>query len=711
MKCTISYQIKITCLILILIMTNRYSAESQNKPTYPGTRRETVADTLHGVLVEDPYRWLEDDRSAETKDWVRRQNGFTRRYLDKIPFREEVKHAVTELLNHERMSAPIQHGPYLYFFHNDGLQDQSIFFRQPAGGGKKELVLDPNTFSQDGTSALGAMAFSRDNRYLAYQVSEAGSDWKTIYVLDLHTLKATSDKVSFVKFSGISWKEDGFYYSRYPAGPEGRELTARADHHSLYYHQLGTSQSEDRLIYRDEEDPLRNVYARTSKDERWLILSIAKGTSGNRVLVRDLQTHNGDWVTVNASFDCDYNFVGNVGATLFFYTNEGAPNYKVISVDLSTSLKDKHTLLPEGDAALTWVKWHRGRFYCHYLVDAKSDLVVFDQKGTRRGKIELPGPGTLHNLQLSDDMAEGYFTYSSFIRPATIYKLQLNDLSYTLHHEPKLPFHPDDYISRQYKYKSYDGTEIPVFISYRKDIAIKGDHPTLLYGYGGFNIPITPSFSSERAAFMQMGGVYAVANIRGGGEYGEAWHKAGTLAQKQNVFNDFQAAAEYLIDQGWAMQEMLAIEGRSNGGLLAGACLTQRPDLYKVVFPIVGVLDMLRYHLFTIGWAWASDYGKSDDPQAFAYLRRYSPYHNVRPAFYPSTMVMTADHDDRVVPAHSFKFAAALQHEQRGDRPILIRIDHNAGHGAGKSISLRAEEMADKLSFLWYEMGLTPDFD
>ncbi len=708
---TISYQ-KTNLLLFILSFIMHHPLSAQDKLPYPATERQDIKDTLHGVIVADPYRWLEDDHSEETMEWVHRQNTFTASYLSKIPFRESVEHKVRSLLNTPRMSAPSQHGEYLYYRRNDGHQNQSVLYRRPVDGGPEEQVLDPNSFSKDGSASLGAYAFSADDRYLAYQRSEAGSDWKTILVLDLKRLKHTGDRVDFVKFSGISWAGDGFYYSRYPQGVAGKTLTARMENHSLYFHKLFTEQSEDRFIFRDEEDPLRNVYASTSEDEKWLILNIAKGTSGNRVMASRLDAPKLDWKIINSSFDFDYNFLGNEGDTLYFYTNENAPNYRIVSVQIHPDREAiKKPLVQEMNDALTWAKWHEGRFYAHYLKDAKSDVLVYAADGRLKGRIVLPGPGTLHGIQLSKGSKDAYFTYSSFIRPATIYKMDIEHLSYEKYYAPPIPFDPDAFISVQYKYKSYDGTVIPVFISYRKGLNLKKPHPTLLYGYGGFNIPITPAFSSERAAFMQMGGVYAVANIRGGGEYGERWHKAGTLAQKQNVFNDFQAAAEYLISEGWAQKDRLAIEGRSNGGLLAGACLTQRPDLYRVVFPIVGVLDMLRYHLFTIGWAWASDYGKSSDSKAFAYLRRYSPYHNVRPAFYPATMIMTADHDDRVVPAHSFKFAAAMQHNQLGNKPILIRIDHNAGHGAGKSISLLAEEMADKLSFLWYEMGLEPELE
>ncbi len=702
----------IPCL-LFAFMTGAFlslplNAQSHMKMQYPTSKRLNIADTMHGVVVRDPYRWLEDDHSDETKAWVSNQNKLTHAYLDKIPFRPKIKQVVHKLLNTPSRSTPEIHGKYLYYHKNNGHQNQSVFYRKPIEGGIEELVLDPNSFSKDGTSSLGTYSFSNDNKYLAYQISKGGADWKTIKILDLSTLKPLEDTISYVKFSGISWAGKGFYYSRYPKDSTGRELMGRAENHSLYYHALFSDQRSDHFIYKDMEDPLRNVYAGTSKDERWLVVSVAKGTSGNKIYVKDLK-REGYFIPVNTSFETDYNFIGSEGNNLYFYTNDNAPNYKVVRISLDEDRPTKPiTVIEQRPYALTNVKWHKGKFFAHYLTDAMSDVQIFDHEGHKIGHLELPGPGTFYSLHLSDDQEEGYFGFTSFTRPPTVYHLDLNTLQYSLYYTPKSAFNPDEYVTIQKKYRSYDGTVIPLFISYRKDLNLKEKHPTLLYGYGGFNIPITPSYSSERAALMQMGGVFVVANIRGGGEYGEAWHQAGTLAQKQNVFNDFQSAAEYLYDEGWAKPGFLAIEGRSNGGLLAGACLTQRPDLYSVVFPIVGVLDMLRYHLFTIGWAWASDYGKSSDPRAFSYLRKYSPLHNVQPAFYPSTMVMTADHDDRVVPAHSFKFAATLQHEQLGQNPVLIRIDHNAGHGAGKSLTLREEEMVDKLSFLWYEMGLTP---
>jgi len=676
--------------------------------TYPETFRDNeVIDNYQGTEITDHYRWLEDDNSDETKAWVTAQNTVTFDYLSQIPSRETFKQRLEGLWDYERYGIPFKEGDYYYYFANDGLQNQSVLYRVENKEDKNGVVvLDPNKFSEDGTSSLGGMSFNKEGNLLAYQVSTGGSDWREIKILDVTTAKHLDDKLDWIKFSGVSWSGDGFFYSRYPAPSEDGELSAKNEYHSLYYHKLGDSQDADELIYMDKENPQRNVFATTSSDEKYLVVSTSESTSGNEVWLRALDTDDKLTKLVNG-FDADYNFVGNQDNLLYFVTNADTPKQKVISIDYSLTQGGRPsftTVIPVNDDALRSVSMIGGKFFANYLHNASTAIVAYDMDGNKLADIELPGIGSA-SLSGKKDETTGFLSYASYTQPGAIYSFDSETYALTLFRAPTVDFASDDYVTVQKWYKSKDGTKVPVFLTHKKGLVPDGNTPTLLYGYGGFDIPLTPSFGLTRLPLLEQGGIYAVANLRGGGEFGSEWHKAGTKERKQNVFDDFIAAAEFLIAEGYTNPDKLAIEGRSNGGLLVGACMTQRPDLFKVAFPGVGVLDMLRYHQFTIGWAWAGDYGRSDDPEAFDYLVKYSPLHNVKPVAYPSTMVITADHDDRVVPAHSFKYISELQHQHTGDDPVLIRIDVSAGHGAGMPTDMRIQQAADVLAFMFYEMG------
>ncbi len=671
---------------------------------YPETRKDTVVDDYFGTLVPDPYRWLEDDHAPEVKAWVQAQNEVTFGYLDKIPFRDAIAERLRALWNYERYSTPEYEGGHYYYFKNDGLQNQSVLYRQPNLEGTAEVVLDPNTFSEDGTVALGSISFNKEGTLMAYQVSEAGSDWRKIRVRDLRQGKDLSDTLSWVKFSGMAWAGDGFFYARYPE-PEGHTYTGRNEFHQVYYHKVGTPQAEDELVFADHTHPMRLFGVRTTRDERYLILSVAESTSGNALYFRDLQQRDPTFFPIVEEIEDDYLLVDHVGDELLILTNNEADNWRLIAVDVRRPQRPNwRNLIPEAEDVLRDVVLAGGKLIAHYIHNATSQLKVYALDGSVLGEIELPGLGTVGSISGEPERDEVFYSFTSFTRPTTIYRLDMQTLESEIWKAPRIDFDSEAYETRQVWYTSKDGTRVPMFITHRKGLERDGKRPTLLYGYGGFDISILPSFYVPRLIVLENEGVYAVANIRGGGEFGKEWHRAGTRERKQNVFDDFIAAAEYLIAQRYTSPEYLAIEGRSNGGLLVGAVMTQRPELFKVAFPGVGVLDMLRYHLFTIGAAWATDYGRSDEPEMFPYLYAYSPVHNVRPAEYPATLVTTADHDDRVVPAHSFKFIAALQANQQGPDPVLIRIETRAGHGAGIPVSKRIEEEADKLAFMFYNM-------
>lgn len=677
--------------------------------SYPQTAKDSIADDYYGTLVSDPYRWLEDDRSEMTSDWVKRQNQLTFGYLEKIPFRSAIRERMSRVLNFEKRSSPIKKKNHYYFFKNDGLQNQEVFFRCERLNSEPELVLDPNSFSTDGTSSVSSISVSEDEKYLAFQLSAGGSDWNKILVMDLDSKKMLEDTIHWVKFSGISWTKDGFYYSRYPEPRDASALSGKNEYHSVYFHKIGTSQTQDQLIYMDRENPLRNAYVTITEDKRFLCMSVSQSTSGNAFAVKDLKKEGSDWVWLVKTLGEDYTLAGSMGDRIFLYTNADAPHWRAFSIDINKpDPKDWKPVISETEDVLQSLDVLNGKLVATYMRNACSLVRIFDSEGNFLSELTLPEPGTVAGFTGNHDKPEAFFSFSSFKRPETIFRLDLDKIEYEAYFEPKTEFNPDDYITEQVWYAGKDGSRIPMFITCRKDLKKQSNAPTLLYGYGGFNIPITPVFNALRIPLLENGGVFAVANIRGGGEFGREWHLAGTKERKQNVFDDFIAAAEFLIAEKYTSRDRLAIEGRSNGGLLVGACITQRPDLCKVAFPGVGVLDMLRYHKFTIGWAWAEDYGTSDTQEGFKYLYSYSPVHNCRPASYPATLITTADHDDRVVPAHSFKFAAALQAAQQSANPVLIRIDVSAGHGAGKPTSKRLDEASDMLSFMLYQMNISP---
>ena len=672
---------------------------------YPNIKKTEVVDDYHGTQISDPYRWLEDDRSEETGNWVKAQNQVTFNYLEQIPYRKAIQTRLEELWNYERFSTPFKEGDKYYFFKNDGLQNQSVMYAQTSLDGAPSLVLDPNKFSEDGTASLGSISFNKAGNLLAYQVSEGGSDWRKVYVKDLENNKMLTDELDWIKFSGISWSGDGFFYSRYPESKADDKLSGANKFHQVYFHKLGTPQSEDVLTYADRANPNRNMYAQTSDDERFLILSVVESTSGNALYFRNLSTSNNEFTPIWEKFENDFTVIDNDDNQLLVLTNYKAPNNRLIAIDTKNpSETNWKEVIPESKDALRNINLIGGKIVATYIHNASSKVQIHGMDGKYVSDLNLPGIGTVGGFNGKKDKDEAFFAFSSFTRPTTIYSLNMASKKIAVFKAPKVNFNSDDYITEQVWFKSTDEKKVPMFLTYKKGLKMDGTNPTKLYGYGGFDIPVLPSFSVANTVLLENGGIYAVANIRGGGEFGSEWHKAGTKEQKQNVFNDFISAAEYLIANDYTSKDKLAIEGRSNGGLLVGACMTQRPDLFKVAFPGVGVLDMLRYHQFTIGWAWASDYGKSDDPDAFKYLIKYSPLHNVKPAAYPATMVTTADHDDRVVPAHSFKFISELQSKHNGENPVLIRVDVDAGHGAGKSTSMRIKEATDMMSFMFYNM-------
>jgi len=672
---------------------------------YPQTYQDTsVVDDYFGKTVSDPYRWLENEGSEGVTNWIRAQNRLTFSYLEKIPYRSAFQERLTEVWNYERMQAPFKSGERYYFFKNDGLQNQDVLYAQTTLDAEPEVVLNPNQLSQDGTVALGEIAFSRDGSLLAVQLSEGGSDWRRIRILDVESKQFLPDEIEWVKFSDISWAGAGFFYSRYPE-PTDSTLSEVNEFHQVYYHRVGTNQEEDQLVFADRRNPQRNFYTQSTEDERFLVLNVVESTSSNALYFRDLRSSNVAFTPIVETFEYDFEVIGNVGEYLLVLTNFQAPKQRLIRINARQPEQGFwEEVIPEGDNVLQTAQLIGGRIVTTYLNEASHQLRIFTINGAELGELPLPGLGTITAIEGRFDDPEAFFEYTSFTQPVTIYKLDMDALNYVKFRAPKLDFNPEDYVTEQVWFQSYDGTRIPMFVTHQKGLSLDGLNPTLLYGYGGFNVSVLPRFSTSRIPLLENGGIYAVANIRGGGEFGEAWHQAGTKANKQNVFNDFQAAAEYLTANRYTSAPKLAIEGRSNGGLLVGACITQRPDLYQVAFPGVGVLDMLRYHQFTIGWAWASDYGTSETQEGFDYLISYSPLHNVEPANYPATLVTTADHDDRVVPAHSFKFTSALQANQTGSNPVLIRVETSAGHGAGKPVNKRINEAADMLSFMFYNM-------
>ena len=676
--------------------------------TYPETKKVDTVATYFGTEVPDPYRWLEDDRSKETEAWVAAQNQVSFGYLEAIPFREELKDRLSELWNYEKIGAPWKEGDYIYFSKNDGLQNQYVIYRKKGENGTPEVFLDPNKFSADGTTSLGGLSFSEDGKILAYIISEGGSDWRKVIVMNAETREIVEDTLVDVKFSGMSWKgNEGFYYSSYEK-PEGSELSAKTDQHRLFYHKLGTPQSADQLVFGGTAaQKHRYVGGSVTEDNRYLLISARNSTSGGKLYLMDLTQPNPKLVTILDHEETDSYVIDNVGSKLYIVTNLDAPNGRIVTVDASDPAPENWVdFIPETEHVLSPAT-AGGYFFTEYMVDAVSEVKQYDYDGKLVREIELPGIGSATGFGGKKEEKELYYSFTNYVTPGSIYKFDVEKGVSELYNKPAIDFNPADYESEQVFYTSKDGTRVPMIITYKKGLERNGKNPTILYGYGGFNISLTPSFSIANAVWMEQGGIYAVPNLRGGGEYGKEWHDAGTKLQKQNVFDDFIAAAEYLISENYTSSDYLAIRGGSNGGLLVGAVMTQRPDLVKVALPAVGVMDMLRYHTFTAGAGWAYDYGTADESkEMFEYLLGYSPVHNVKEGVeYPATLVTTGDHDDRVVPAHSFKFAAELQAKQAGNNPVLIRIETNAGHGAGTPVSKTIEQYADIFGFTLYNMG------
>ena len=680
---------------------------------YPDTRKDTtVMDEYFGTSVADPYRWLEDDLSDETGAWVKAQNELTFGYLDQIPFRDQIKDRLTELWNYEKFSAPSIKGDYTYFYKNDGLQNQSIMYRQK-GEGEPEIFLNPNDFSADGTTSLAGVSFTKDGSKLAFQISEGGSDWRKVIVMDAESKKILEDTLIDIKFSGISWKgNDGFYYSSYDKPKEGSELSGLTQFHKLFYHQLGASQADDQLVFGGDATPRRYIGGGFTEDGNYLIISAATSTTGNELYIQDLRSEASTIVQIIDNFDNDHWVIHSEGDMLFVKTNMDAPNGKVVTTTIQDPMPATWVDFIEETENVLRVGTAGNKFFANYLKDATSMVLQINADGSLEREIELPGVGSAGGFGGKLEDTELYYSFTSYVYPPTIFKYNIATGESEVYKKSGVKFDPTQFESKQVFYTSKDGTKVPMIITHKKGLELDGTNPTMLYGYGGFNISLTPNFSTSNIVLMENGGVFAVANLRGGGEYGEKWHSAGTKTQKQNVFDDFIAAAEWLIANKYTSSEKLAVAGGSNGGLLVGATMTQRPELMKVAFPAVGVLDMLRYHKFTSGAGWTYDYGNSDESEEmFKYLLGYSPVHNTKSGtHYPATMVTTADHDDRVVPAHSFKFASALQEAHEGANPVLIRVDVKAGHGAGKPTSMIIQEQADKWSFMFYNMGETVSY-
>ena len=674
---------------------------------YPETKKTETIDTYFGTEINDPYRWLEDDKSTETASWVKEENKVTFDYLSKIPFRNKIKERMEKLWNYEKISAPFKEGEYTYFYKNNGLQNQSVLYRTNKSG-KEELFLDPNTFSKDATTSLDAVSFSKDGSLVAYSISKAGSDWRTVIFINAKTKKEIDTALIDVKFSGLSWKgNEGIFYSSYEK-PKGSELSAKTDEHKLYFHKLGTAQKTDAIIFGDQEKR-RYVGGSVSEDDRYLFISAANSTSGNELYVKDLEKPNSEIIPIVSTFDFDVDVIDNLGSKLYIVTNINAPNKRIVCVDASNPSQENWVdFISETENVLS-PSTGAGFIFATYMKDAISLVKQYNYKGTFIREVTLPGIGTASGFNGKTKDTELYFSFTNYTTPATIYSFNAEEGISSVYKKPVVDFKSEKYVSSQVFFASKDGTKIPMIITHKKGLQLDGNNPTILYGYGGFNISLTPSFSIANAVWLEMGGIYAVANMRGGGEYGKKWHDAGTKFQKQNVFDDFIAAAEYLISEKYTSSDFLAIKGGSNGGLLVGAVMTQRPKLMKVALPAVGVLDMLRYHTFTAGAGWAYDYGTAEDSkEMFDYINSYSPVQNVKAGInYPATLVTTGDHDDRVVPAHSFKFAAELQAKHVGTNPVLIRIETNAGHGAGKPVSKTIEEASDIQAFTLYNMGFT----
>jgi len=701
----------LTSIFLILVIISIFVfSKFVNHPRYfyPKSKKVDVVDSYHGVQIEDPYRWLEDDQSKETKRWVNSQNRTTNRFINKISYRNKIKERLTKLNDYEKYSTPFQEGDKFYFYKNDGLQNQWVLYVQDEIGTEPELLLDPNTFSSDGTVAMSGIYFSHDSRYLGYAISSSGSDWKEFHILDLNSRKNLGDHIKWIKFSGMAWVESGFFYSTFPKPKEGEELSGTNENSKVYFHKLGTDQNSDILIFEDPENPRHSPYVSTTEDNQFLILYQSKGTHGNTVAIKKISNPNSSFLSVVSDFEGEHGIVHNIGNSFYMVTDRNAPKKRLVSFTLDKpEMKNWIEILPESEHTLQTVSFAGDKLIAIYMVNAQDKAFVYTHTGDFIQEVQLPSPGSLSGFSGKKYSQEVFYSFETFNQPKTIYRFNLNTLNSKVYQTSGIAFSPNNLVTSQTFYPSKDGTQIPIFITHDKSIKMDGSNPTLLYAYGGFNISMQPYFSSSNVILLENGGVYALACLRGGGEYGDDWHKSGMLENKQNVFDDFIAGAEFLIQSGYTSPEKLAIRGGSNGGLLIGAVINQRPELYKVAFPAVGVMDMLRYHLFTIGWAWAVEYGNSDDSDHFYNLLSYSPLHNINTnQIYPATLITTADHDDRVVPAHSFKYAATIQ-EKKWDNPnpLLIRIETKAGHGAGKPTSKYIEEQADIWSFMYYNMN------
>lgn len=694
--------------ILILMAAMASTAVTAQNIQYPKAEKTGVKDTYFGTTVADPYRWLENDTSAQTAAWVAAENAITNAYLAKIPFRQKLQKRLTELSNYEKIGAPRKRHGKWYFYKNDGLQNQYVMYVMDELGGTPHVFLDPNTLSDDGTVALGGVYFSHNGRWAAYSISRSGSDWQEFYVIDLKTGRLTSDHIQWAKFSGADWQGDGFYYSAYDAPEQGKEFSNVNETHKIYYHKVGTPQSEDVLFYQNPVYPKRFYGVSVDEDETMMFLYESGEGSGNNLYVRDLRQPNSQFIQMTTDMDYQYSPIYSEGNTIYLYTNYGAPKARIMKADIRhPGIADWQELIPEQPNTLSGISVINRQLILTYQQDVFDHAYVYGLDGQLHHEVKLPSVGSVGFIG-DEKEPECFYSFTSFTQPGTIYRYDMDRNESTLYSAPTIKFRQEDFVSEQVFFLSKDGTRIPMSLTYKKGLKRNGKNPVYLYGYGGFNISLGPGFSAMRIPFLENGGIYAQVNLRGGGEYGEEWHIAGTKMQKQNVFDDFIGAAEWLIREGYTSNEKIAIVGGSNGGLLVGACMTQRPDLFRVAVPEVGVMDMLRYHKFTIGWNWAPDYGTSEDSkEMFEYLLGYSPLHNLKPGTsYPATLVTTADHDDRVVPAHSFKFAATLQECHQGNNPVLIRIDTKAGHGGGKPLAKVIEEQADIYGFIMYNLGM-----
>ncbi|WP_316807614.1 prolyl oligopeptidase family serine peptidase [Pedobacter agri] len=703
-------------IVLALFATSFFACNQGKQPAekittmkYPETKKDSTTDNYFGTNIADPYRWLENDTSAETAAWVKAENKVAQNYLSQIPYREDIKRRLTEIWNYPKDGTPFKVGEYYFFTKNDGLQNQSVWFIKKGLNGVEEVFLDPNKLTADGTAAVSLIGFSHNKKYVAYSVAQAGSDWSNIYVMNIATKMKLGDELKWTKFSGAAWKGDGFYYSKFDEPAKGMDLSAANKFQKIYYHKLGDQQKEDQLIFEDKTNPNLYFGAGVTEDERFLIVYASAGTSGNALHYQDLNEPGSKISLLVKGYDHNHSLIENINDKLLVNTDLGAENKKVVLVDPKNADPAQwQTVIPESKLALEGVSTGGGYLWASYLKDASTNIVQFDLTGKKLREVKLPALGTADGFGAYKEDKEFFYSFSNFTTPGTIYRYDIAKAESTLYKKSELKFNTDNYETKQVFYPSKDGTKVPMFIVHKKGIKLDGNNPAYLYAYGGFQVSLTPGFSLSRMLFLEKGGIYVQPSLRGGSEYGEAWHKGGMLGKKQNVFDDFIAAAEYLIKEKYTNPSKIAISGGSNGGLLVGACMTQRPELFKVALPAVGVLDMLRYHKFTVGWGWAVEYGTSDKKEDFDYLIKYSPLHNIKTGVnYPATLITTADHDDRVVPAHSFKFAATLQEKYKGENPILIRIETKAGHGAGKPTTKMIEEASDVWSFVFQNLGMS----